>query len=154
MFGAMKYIVIVIFVLYLLISALTLYNNKYFDGVWRHHAGNDAIEYISIEQAQGSYLRLSDNFMKSVGLSSPYITVDFLRTSQGGDLHHRILSDQDKLRADIDLSFIKLTNSRLVIDENDPKFYICGSRTCRAANLAGAVFDSNNRLVRFFQSFG
>ncbi|MDF2867588.1 MAG: hypothetical protein K0S11_1058 [Gammaproteobacteria bacterium] len=128
MFGAVKYLVIILFLIYVFNTFLEQYRKTELDGNWHNEKPNAVIESMKINVTGSSYLILNQEFAKQEKLPR-YYTLSFIRSSPGGFLSSLAYYDEDKLKSDIFLSIVPLSKREIIITDINT-FKICNPQKC------------------------
>lgn len=151
MFGAVKYLVIILFLIYIFNTFLEQYRKTELDGTWYNENPNAVIESMKINVSGSSYLLLNQKIADKENLPR-YYTLSFIRSSPGGFLSSLAYYDENKLKSDIFLNIIPLSNREIIITDMNT-FKLCNPQKClnmdnmkenkfiNTANLLSRIID-------------
>jgi hypothetical protein len=128
MFGAMKYIVIILFLVFIFNSFLDRYAKTKLDGTWYNENPNAIIHSIKINVNGSSYLLLNQKFADKENLPR-YYTLSYILSSPGGFLSSLAYFDENKLKSDIFINIIPLSKREIIIAEVN-SLKICNPQKC------------------------
>lgn len=144
--GGMKYIIMILFIVFVVNYTLTAAHNSSLDGFWQIDSGSKHISLVRINK-NASYLQIDPTLSKKYNIS-PYVSINFTRNDTGVVLSKKVYAPNGNLKLDVILYFIKVKDKLILT--NSSSFLICdNNKVCSTlTDLKGNAYRPNHSWLR------